>query len=91
MKRVISGLLLVVIVYFTWLTWFGSRGDRALSLVENEINRVAGHNQELRAENHLLEHKIRLLQSDPRYQELVVRRDLHMIRENEILFLFENR
>lgn len=91
MKRVISGLLLVVIIYFAWLTWFGSRGDRALTVVENEINRIAEHNRELRVANQLLEHKIRLLQSDARYQELVVRRDLHMIRENEILFLFENR
>lgn len=91
MKRVISGVLLIVIFYFSWLTWFGSRGDRALRSVESEINRIGEHNQELKVENQLLEHKIRLLQSDARYQELVVRRDLHMIRENEILFVFENR
>ncbi|RLB66317.1 MAG: septum formation initiator family protein, partial [Deltaproteobacteria bacterium] len=42
-------------------------------------------------ENQCLEHKIRLLQSDARYQELVVRRELHMIRDNEILFIFKNQ
>ncbi|MBN2809897.1 MAG: septum formation initiator family protein [Deltaproteobacteria bacterium] len=89
MKRLFSGLLLLVIFYFVWLTWFGSRGDRALRSVEHEIKRIGLHNQELKADNQLLEHKIRLLQSDARYQELVVRRELHMIRENEILFLFE--
>ena len=91
MKRVISGLLLVVIFYFVWLTWFGSRGARALRVVESEIDRIGEHNQELRVENQCLGHKIRLLQSDARYQELVVRRELHMIRDNEILFIFESR
>lgn len=91
MKRVISCLLLSVIFYFAWLTWFGSRGARALSTVESEIDRIREHNQELKVENQRSGHKIRLLQSDARYQELVVRRELHMIRENEILFVFESR
>ena len=91
MKRVVSGVLLVIIFYFVWLTWFGSRGDRALRSVENEINRLSERNQELKVENQCLEHKIRLLQSDARYQELVVRRELHMIRDNEILFIFKNQ
>ena len=91
MKRVISCLLLVVIFYFVWLTWFGSRGARALSAVENEIGRIREHNKELKVENQRFAHKIRLLQSDARYQELVVRRELHMIRENELLFVFESR
>ena len=91
MKRIISGLLLVVVLYFVWLTWFGGRGTRALRTVENEIDRIGGHNLELKVENQHLGRKIRLLQSDSRYQELVVRRDLHMIRDNEILFVFESR
>ena len=90
MRRLISCLLLVVIFYFAWLTWFGSRGDRALKTVESEIDRTEDHNQELRVENQCLSRKIRLLQSDIRYQELVVRRELHMIRDNEILFVFES-
>ncbi len=90
MKRLITCLLLVIIFYFVWLTWFGSRGDRALRAVESEIDRVRDHNQELKVENQRLSHKIRLLQSDVRYQELVVRRELHMIRDNEILFVFES-
>ena len=91
MKYFVSGLLLVVIVYFAWLTWFGSRGSRVLSTVEIEIDRLGEHNLELKVENQQLEYKIRLLQSDPRYQELVIRRELHMIRDNEILFVFEGR
>lgn len=91
MKRLISVLLLVVIVYFVWLTWFGSRGARALKMVESEMDRVSRHNVKLKSENQHLDHKIRFLQSDARYQELVVRRELHMIRDNEILFVFESR
>ena len=91
MKRVVSGLLLIVIIYFVWLTWFGSRGFQALKMVESEIDRLGEHNLELKVENQHLSDKIRLLQSDSRYQKLVVRRELHLIRDNEILFLFENR
>jgi cell division protein FtsB len=91
MKHMISGLLLIVIVYFAWLTWFGSRGSRALRTVESEIDRLGQHNLELKVENQHLGDKIRLLQGDSRYQELVVRRELHMIRDNEILFVFEGR
>ena len=91
MKQVISGLLLVVIIYFAWLTWFGSRGSQALKMVESEIDRLGEHNLELKVENRHLSDKIRLLQSDSCYQEFVVRRELHMIRDNEILFLFEGR
>jgi cell division protein FtsB len=88
MRRVISGVLLILILYFVWLTWFGSRGNRALRSVEAEIRCLQNHNQELAVKNQRLSRKITLLQSDARYQELVVRRELHMIRDNEILFLF---
>ena len=89
MKRLISGILLLLIFYFIWLTWFGGRGNRALSAVEREIERLQNHNQELTVKNQRFSRKIRLLQSDVHYQELVVRRELYMIRENEIIFLFD--
>lgn len=89
MRRLISMVLLLCICYFVWLTWFGSRGNRALSLVEAEIKQIKNHSQELSVENQRYSLKIRRLQSDARYQELVVRRDLHLIRDNEILFLFD--
>ncbi len=87
-RRLISALLLLLIFYFVWLTWFGNRGNRSLSAVEREIERLQDHNQELKVENQRFSRKIRLLQSDVRYQELVVRRELYMIRDNEIIFLF---
>ncbi|MBN2706688.1 MAG: septum formation initiator family protein [Deltaproteobacteria bacterium] len=89
MKGLLSLLLVGVILYFSWLTWFGSRGARALKIVEGDILRISAHNQDLKVENQRLVHKIRLLRSDARFQELVVRRELHMVRENEILFLFK--
>ncbi len=89
MRRLISFILLVCIGYFVWLTWFGSRGNRALSLVEAEIQQIKNHNLKLAGENQRYSLKIHRLQSDARYQELVVRRELHLIRDNEILFLFD--
>ena len=88
MRRLISLVLILCIGYFVWLTWFGSRGNRALNLVEAEIGQIKNHNQELAVENQRYSLKIRRLQNDARYQELVVRRELHLIRDNEMLFLF---
>ncbi len=88
MKYLVSGILLLLILYFSWLTWFGDRGSRRLGMVEREIARTREHIRKLKLDNQRLVHRIRLLQSDPRYQELVVRRELQMIRENEILFVF---
>ncbi|HDS16827.1 MAG TPA: septum formation initiator family protein [Proteobacteria bacterium] len=89
MKGLLSLLLVAAIFYFSWLTWFGSRGARALKIVEDDIQRISARNQDLEIENQRLVQKIRLLRSDARFQELVVRRELHMVRENEILFLFK--
>ena len=91
MKRLVSLLLLLLVVYFSWLSWFGRRGTRSLAMVEKEIARTREHIQEIKTENQRLARRIRLLQSDRRYQELVVRRDLQMLRENEILFVFPSR
>ncbi len=88
MRRLISIVLVLGIGYFVWLTWFGCRGKRALNLVEAEIRQIENHNQKLMVENQRYSLKIRRLQSDARYQELIVRRELHLIRDNEILFLF---
>jgi cell division protein FtsB len=85
----ISLVLLICVGYFVWLTWFGSRGNRALNKVEAEIEQIKNHNLELTVENQRYSLKISRLQSDSRYQELVVRRELHLIRDNEILFLFD--
>jgi cell division protein FtsB len=90
MKHLVSGFLLLLIVYFSWLTWFGDRGSRGLRMVEHEIARTREHIRELKLDNQRLVQQIRLLQSDPRYQELVVRRELQMIRDNEILFVFSD-
>jgi cell division protein FtsB len=89
MKHLVAGLLLSLILYFGWLTWFGNRGNRALSRVEDEIVATREHIQELEAENQRLTRRIRLLQSDSRYQELMVRRELKLIREDEIIFVFK--
>ena len=90
-QRLVSLFMLLMVVYFCWLSWFGRRGTRSLVAVEKDIARTREHIQELKTENQRLARQIRLLQSDRRYQELIVRRDLQMIRENEILFVFPPR
>jgi len=57
------------------------RLHREISRLKEETDRLARENQALREE-------IRRLKSDPAYIEEVARKELGMIRENEILFDF---
>lgn len=46
---------------------------------------------EIDANNVILSNEIRLLQTDNRYVEQVVRQHLHYIKNNELLYLFDNK
>ncbi len=81
----VSLLLNIVLVYN--LIW-GERGVIAYkdlrercSLFEADIRRLGEDNLQLSKE-------IRLLQSDEKYLEKVIRNRLNFVRENEILYIF---
>ena len=44
---------------------------------------------DLRSENLSLSREIRLLQTDQKYVEKMIRQRLHYLRDNEILYLFD--
>ena len=89
MRYLLTALLLLLSLYFAWQTWFGERGSRALRRGEEEIVATREHIEVLEAENQRLARRIWLLQNDSRYQELTVRRELKLVREDEIIFVFE--
>ncbi len=82
---VVSLLLNVVLVYS--LVW-GEQGVLAYRRLKTFHDRLTTQIAELDEKNILLSQEIRLLQSDDKYVEKVVRNRLNYVRETEILYIF---
>ena len=89
-KRLLKIPLIVLCLFFLsviWL-WFGEGGFARLYRSEAErqscierIHRLAGENQTLLDE-------VKLLRTDMKYVESVARRELNLIKENEVIYRF---
>ena len=89
-KRLLRIPLIVLCLFFLsviWL-WFGEGGFARLYRSEAErqscierIHRLAGENQTLLDE-------VKLLRTDMKYVESVARRELNLIKENEVIYRF---
>lgn len=71
-----------------WL-WFGEGGFARLHHSEAERQACIERIHKLAAENQLLLHEVDLLRTDMTYLESVARRNLNLIRENEVFYRFE--
>jgi cell division protein FtsB len=79
---------LIVIVWYFIL--FGGKGVIRIIQLEQERHRIVREGNLIKNENRNLKEEIRRLREDPKYLESVARRDLGLIKENEILFIFED-
>lgn len=78
------GINLIIFCHMVW----GAEGlivyrelKQKYAAIENEIAAID-------AENRSLSRDIRLLQTDERYVEKMIRQRLHYVHENEVLYLF---
>jgi cell division protein FtsB len=81
------GILITILV---WLA-FGERGLVRLYQTEMERQAHIERIQELVEENQALLEEIERLRTDMSYIESVARRELNLIRENEVVYRFENQ
>jgi len=85
--RWLLGLLLAALIGLQWSLWFGEGNWRDV-LELREANRLQHiQNEELRSRNRALEAEVKDLRSGSDAVEERARRDLGMIREDEIFFL----
>ncbi|GFH62879.1 MAG: septum formation initiator FtsB [Candidatus Desulfovibrio kirbyi] len=80
---------IVAVVLFSRMVWgpTGLLEYRALKQQHTEIKQKIS---DLDARNLALSREIRLMQSDNQYMEKMIRQRLHYVRDNEVLYLFEN-
>lgn len=81
-------LLLAVVVLYVLAALFGDRGimrelqhRRTLQSLNTELDKVSGRNEELRRE-------IDALRSNGKYVETIARRELGMVKPDEIIYQF---
>jgi len=92
MKRKGLVILLIVLILLVWyFALFGEKGVIKIIRLKRERDRIIADISRMQEENKRLQEEIRRLREDSRYLESVARRDLGLIKENEILFIFEDK
>ena len=76
------------VLLFVWLT-FGPHGLSDLCKMQKEKEESVVLIEELKEKNKQLTAEIRRLKGDPRYLESVARKELGLVRENEVVYRFK--
>jgi len=82
-------LSLVAVLLFAWLT-FGRHGLIDLYKMQKEKERYLSIIKDIKEKNRLLADEIRRLRGDPKYLESVARKELGLVKENEIIYHFKS-
>ena len=78
----------MALLLLAWVS-FGKHGLLGLYKMRKEKERCLAILDDLKEKNRLLTAEIRRLREDPRYFESVVRKELGLVRENEIIYRFK--
>ena len=91
-KRKGLAILLIGLILLVWFfSLFGEKGVIKIIQLKRERDRIIADVNRMQEENKRLQKEIRRLREDSRYLESVARRDLGLIKANEILFIFEDK
>ena len=89
-KKLLKIPLIVLCLFFLsviWL-WFGEGGFARLYRSEAERQSCIERIHRLAAENQALLDEVKLLRTDMKYVESVARRELNLIKKNEVIYRF---
>ena len=89
-KKLFKIPLIVLCLFFLsviWL-WFGEGGFARLYRSEAERQSCIERIHRLAEENQTLLDEVKLLRTDMKYVESVARRELNLIKENEVIYRF---
>ncbi len=85
-------LLLLILFFFLALgalTFLGEKGFLHLLRLEKELARIKETNAKMEEENQKLREEVRRLQREKRYIEEIARKELGMVKEGELIYLFD--
>ncbi len=81
--------LLLSLLLFGFFTFFGEKGLLHLFRLQRDLAKIKATNLKLAEENEKLREEIRRLQQEKRYLEEIARKELGLVREGELLYLFD--
>ncbi|OGP92908.1 MAG: hypothetical protein A2156_10135 [Deltaproteobacteria bacterium RBG_16_48_10] len=88
-KRSLVLLVLILFLVLGLLTFFGDKGILHLFRLQKELTRIKEDNHKIAEENRKLREEVKRLQYEKRYIEEIARKELGMVKEGEILYLFD--
>ena len=80
--------VVVFIVMMGLFTIYGDRGLLYLSRLNQEIKRLETANESVREENKALKKEIFLLKNNREYLEETIRKEVGLVRKNEVVYQF---
>jgi len=88
-KKRLLLLVLIALLILGILTFFGEKGILHLLRLRKEVARIKEKNIKLEEENQNLREEVKRLLSDKRYIEEIARKELGMVKEEEIIYQFD--
>ena len=90
-RKVSFGIALVAMFLFVFLIFFGDNGLLELFRKRNDHSRLVTANQQLVQDNSRLYRMVDRLRNDPDFIEDVARKELGMVRADELIFTFASQ
>ena len=87
--KILSLGLFIILLAFSWLA-FGDRGLIDLYSMEMQRKACIERIEQLSKENQALHEELKLLSNDMEYVETLIRRKLNLVKENEVLYRFND-
>jgi len=85
-KVIITLIILIIFTFMVVITIFGQRGLLYLYQLQDKCEEIEQFNNRLQAENKELQEEITLLKKDMKYIESLARKELGLVKENELIY-----
>ena len=87
-QRIFVGFSLAINAILVYSLIWGGQGLSAYRNLKEQHKLLENRIQELDTQTLALSREIRLLRTDPKYQEMVIRNRFNFVKDNEILYIF---
>lgn len=87
-KRKMLIIPAAIVAFILFFTFFGDRGVLRLLRLSSEKKEMEKRITELTAENERLKKEVEALKVDRRYLESIARKELGLVKKDEIIYLF---
>jgi len=92
MKRIVlTAAFLLSLTVLSGFSVFGQRGFMHMVRLRQEVHLIESSNEMLRQENGVLQSEIGLLKHDLKYIEEVARKELGLVRQEELIYRVDKK